>query len=203
MQTKYDLEALYAEYPEAKERISSNGKDQRLKTNALTNIPAFHTYKEKGDVGILGLIGGKREIRYIRRKFLAADTVLERYKVLVPKSNGSGALGECLSTPLIGEPLIGYTQTFIAIGTLATKKEVEALLKYIKTKFARVMLGTMKVTQDNNKPTWKNVPRQDFTAQSDIDWSRSVAEIDQQLYAKYKLDQKEIDFIETNVQAMV
>lgn len=64
------------------------------------------------------------------------------------------------------------------------------------------MLGTLKITQHNPKSTWKNVPLQDFTANSDIDWSQSIADIDKQLYAKYQLDQKEIDFIENNVKAM-
>ena len=43
---------------------------------------------------------------------------------------------------------------------------------------------------------------QDFTATSDIDWSKSISEIDQQLYAKYGLDEKEIQFIETHVKEM-
>ncbi len=82
--------------------------------------------------------------------------------------------------------------------------EVEAIacLKYIKTKFARTMLGILKVTQDNKKDTWKYVPLQDFTNNSDIDWTTSINEIDQQLYEKYDLSQKEINFIETNVKEM-
>ena len=64
------------------------------------------------------------------------------------------------------------------------------------------MLGTLKVTQDNPKSTWKNVPLQDFTKKSDIDWSKSITEIDKQLYKKYELDKKEIDFIETHVKTM-
>ena len=43
---------------------------------------------------------------------------------------------------------------------------------------------------------------QDFTPSSDINWSKSVAEIDQQLYAKYGLDEKEIAFIESHVKEM-
>ena len=43
---------------------------------------------------------------------------------------------------------------------------------------------------------------QDFTANSDIDWTKSISEIDQQLYRKYNLSQDEIDFIETKVQVM-
>ena len=77
------------------------------------------------------------------------------------------------------------------------------LCKYIKTKFARVMLGTKKVTQGNKKPEiWSNIPLQDFTNKSDIDWSKSIAEIDKQLYKKYGLDKKEIDFIESMIKPM-
>lgn len=76
------------------------------------------------------------------------------------------------------------------------------MLKYVKTKFARVLLGVLKVTQDNDKGVWKIVPLQDFTASSDIDWSQSIHEIDLQLYRKYGLDEKEIDFIETHVKEM-
>lgn len=111
-------------------------------------------------------------------------------------------MGEGLSTPLIGEPLIGYTETFIGIGAFETRSEAEAALKYIKSKFARTLLGIIKVTQHNQKGTWKYVPLQDFTPHSDIDWTQSVAEIDRQLYAKYGLTESEINFIETKVRAM-
>jgi len=41
------------------------------------------------------------------------------------------------------------------------------------------MLGILKVTQNNPRETWKYVPMQDFSSQSDIDWSKSVSDIDQ------------------------
>ena len=107
-----------------------------------------------------------------------------------------------MSTPLIGEPLIGATETFLSVGSFETLFEAEACLKYIKSKFARVMLGVLKVTQDNTKSKWKYVPLQDFTPSSDIDWSKSVHEIDLQLYRKYGLDEDEINFIETHVKEM-
>lgn len=80
--------------------------------------------------------------------------------------------------------------------------EAAACLKYIKTKFCRAMLGTLKVTQDNPKPTWANVPLQDFTTDSDIDWSKTIAEIDQQLYAKYGLSEEEVAFVEKMIKPM-
>ena len=107
-----------------------------------------------------------------------------------------------LSNPIIGEPGIGHTQTFISIGKLNNIFEAKALLKYIKTKFLRCMLGILKVTQHNKKAVWEYVPTQDFTENSDIDWSKSVAEIDQQLYAKYSLNDEEISFIESMIKPM-
>ena len=64
------------------------------------------------------------------------------------------------------------------------------------------MLGILKVTQHNDRATWRLVPIQDFTSNSDIDWSKSISEIDQQLYKKYDLSPDEINFIETKVQEM-
>lgn len=49
---------------------------------------------------------------------------------------------------------------------------------------------------------WAYVPVQNFTSDSDIDWTQSVADIDRQLYAKYGLDDNEIEFIESHVKEM-
>jgi hypothetical protein len=49
---------------------------------------------------------------------------------------------------------------------------------------------------------WSLVPVQDFTSTSDIDWSKPIPEIDQQLYEKYGLTDEEIDFIESHVKEM-
>lgn len=64
------------------------------------------------------------------------------------------------------------------------------------------MLGTLKVTQHNKRDAWDNVPLQDFTSNSDIDWAQSATDIDRQLYAKYDLDDEEIQFIESHVKEM-
>ena len=149
-----------------------------------------------------GLLKGRRCVRYVCRELLEEHPNLERYKVLVPESNGSGAIGDVLSSPFIGEPSSAATQTFITIGTFDSQEEAEACLKYVKSKFARTMLGLLKVTQHNPKDTWRLVPRQDFTAGSDIDWAQPVDGIDRQLYKKYGLSEGEISFIERMVKPM-
>lgn len=139
----------------------------------------------------------------MKAEYVKDTEALHTYNVVLPKANGSGEFGEILSKPTIALPGFGSTETFISIGAFKTKIEAENLKIYLYTKFARAMLGILKVTQDNLSSKWSRVPLQDFTPNSDIDWSKSVTEIDQQLYAKYGLNEEEINFIETNVKEMV
>jgi len=46
------------------------------------------------------------------------------------------------------------------------------------------------------------VPIQNFTSKGDIDWSKSIPEINQQLYVKYNLTDEEITFIEKMIKPM-
>ena len=203
-QTNFDLDVLLKEHPDYIKGIGSEGKDRRLEKNIFDKIPLFTEEKSnEDDIKILGVIKNKRCYRFIPRKYLdISHENLMKYKVLVPRSNGSGAIGEVLSTPILGEPILGYTRTFLGIGAFDSKEEAENALKYVRTKFARTMLGILKITQDNPIETWRLVPLQDFTANSDIDWSKSVSEIDKQLYKKYGLSAEEISFIETKVREM-
>ena len=180
-----------------------------LKTNVFNKQKHLFTDSRVSDtqIAILGLNGRSRIYKYIEEEYFILPQNHQKWKVYLPTSNGSGAIGEVLSTPLIGEPLIGepligHTETFIGIGEFDNQEEAENLLKYIKTKFARTMLGTLKITQHNLASTWKNVPLQNFTNNSDIDWSQSIAQIDRQLYNKYGLNEKEIAFIEEKVREM-
>ena len=203
-QTNFDLDVLLKEHPEYIKGIGSEGKDRRLEKNIFDKIPLFTEEKSnEDDIKILGVIKNKRSYRFIPRKYLdISHENLMKYKVLVPRSNGSGAIGEVLSTPILGEPILGYTRTFLGIGAFDSKEEAENALKYVRTKFARTMLGILKITQDNPIETWRLVPLQDFTKNSDIDWSKSIPEIDKQLYKKYGLSADEVEFIESKVREM-
>ncbi len=107
-----------------------------------------------------------------------------------------------ISTPVVGEPNDIATDTFICVGMFNTKDEAEAALKYLQTKFARVLLGILKVTQINSRDTWRYVPLQDFTPSSDIDWSAQLKDIDAQLNKKYGLSSAEEAFIEAHVKEL-
>ena len=203
-QEKFNLDVLYMKNPEAKNIVGSEGREKRLTSSIFGQLEDVFSKNRKNetDFKILGVIKNKRKWRYINSEYIEEHPNLRKFKVMLPGSNGSGAIGEVLSTPLVGEPLVGHTQTFISFGAFDNREEAENLLKYIKTKFARTMLGTLKITQSNKKDTWRNVPLQNFTNNSDIDWSQSIAQIDKQLYKKYGLDEREIKFIEEKVREM-
>ena len=201
----YKLTAkVYQEHPDFIERVSQAERFS-VGSNIFSRFPEifYDSQQNDTDIQIYGREDNKRVYKWTKKEYIAEHPNLDKYKIFIPGANGSGAIGEVLSTPLIGEPLIGYTQTFISFGAFDNREEAENLLKYIKTKFARAMLGTLKITQNNKtKEVWKNVPLQDFTSNSDIDWSQSIAELDAQLYRKYGLSQEEIDFIESKVKEM-
>lgn len=198
---KYSKKA-YEEQPEEMKKTA----DARIAPSSFERMPSLFTDEKPNDnheyIQIFGLIKGERYYKWFRKDYVREVDNLNKYKVMIPKANGSGAIGEVLSTPLVGSPLVGFTETFISIGETDSKEEAEATLKYVKSKFARTMLGILKVTQNNSRDTWKYVPLQDFTENSDIDWTKSITEIDKQLYKKYNLSQEEIDFIESRVKEM-
>ena len=194
-------------YPRAAYRFAKGNFS--IGTNAFEKMREIF-FDEKPDDGneyikILGRVGSNRTYKWIRRNRIANHETLNKFKIFVPKANGaSGKLGDeaarIISKPVIGEPSEVCTDTFIVVGAFNTRTEAESCLKYIKSKFTRCLLGALKITQDNTADKWAKVPLQNFTANSDIDWSGNV---DAQLYSKCALDDAEINFIETHVKEMI
>lgn len=194
--SKFNVNNLFADYPEYE------GHERRMSSNVL-NFKCFHENLETDDIIVYGVSSNKRTKKYINRQYVdLSDENLFKYKIVIPKADGNGVFGDTLTNPEILLPNTGFTHSFLGIGGFESKEEVNNALKYIKSKFARTLLSILKVTQDMNADKWQYVPLQDFTDKSDIDWSKSIAEIDKQLYKKYGLDDKEIEFIETHVKEM-
>ena len=179
-------------------------KDLRLAPNYFVRFPEIFGKSQDSvrSIRVIGLEeGNKRTERFVEAK-LINDLKLNKWKVFMPKAIGSGSFGEAMSELLIGEPKTCCTYTFLQVGAFTSKEEAENCMKYLKTKLTRALLGTLKITQNNSSDVWKNVPLQDFTKKSDITWSKSISDIDQQLYKKYQLSDEEITFIEEKVQPM-
>ena len=91
---------------------------------------------------------------------------------------------------------------YIEFGPYETKEEAENARKYFCTKFFRAVFYKNKTSQNTARETYASVPTQNFRNDSDIDWSKSISEIDQQLYKKYELSDDEIKFIEDKIKPM-
>lgn len=100
------------------------------------------------------------------------------------------------------EPNEICTETYMVVGSYDTEYEAKNLSLYLRTRFTRFLIAQLAATQHLSKEKFALVPNQDFTANSDIDWSKSIEEIDAQLYAKYNLSDKEISFIESMIKPM-
>lgn len=194
---------FFNDFPDAPSKLGK-GTGNMMASNVFACVPnAFNVDKRTEDsVRILGLDGRQRAWRWIERRYIQSNEYLDSYNVVLSKVNGSGQFGETLTMPLLLNEGEGATDTFISIGIFKTSAEAENMRKYIMTKFARAMLGVKKVTQDNPRHFWQYVPSQDFTNDSDIDWTQSVSEVDKQLYSKYELTAEEIQFLEDNVKSM-
>lgn len=168
-------------------------------------LPDFSNEPYKNGYRILGLgEKQKRMWKYIPKDYPIPkrNIALNKYKVFIAEAYGCGAIGEVASTPVLSTPGELCTETFLQIGPFETEIEANYCCKYIYTKFFRAMVGIQKQTQHTTQKAYRFVPLQNFTDKSDIDWSKSVAEIDKQLYKKYNLTKEEIDFIEKTVKPM-
>lgn len=130
--------------------------------------------------------------------------LINKFKVCI-----SYAYGERGNFPyfVIGKPFIAdkgtcCSETYLVAYSSDDLYSIQSVVKYMKTKFLRFLVLLRKNTQHATKGVYNYVPLQDFTENSDIDWSKTIPEIDQQLYKKYNLSDEEIAFIESMIKPM-
>lgn len=196
---------MHEEVPDAAQRLSK-GHENDLTSNVFEKLPDVMTESLYDDISeyyrILGRINNERAYRFVKKEYIVDNKYIPKYKLFMPQSSGNGGLGETMAPSVVGLPGEATTDTFLSVGLFNTEIEAENLYKYIKCKFTRALLSILKITQANTSQKWLKVPLQDFTPASDIDWSKSIHEIDLQLYKKYGLSDAEINFIETHVKEM-
>ncbi|PSL03391.1 Eco57I restriction-modification methylase domain-containing protein [Cecembia rubra] len=150
--------------------------------------------------------GKGKQVGYIERDEISKNTEwIDRFKVYTPRANNIGTeLNDDNLNSFVGVPNTICTESYLVIGVDLELNQSSAtnLCKYLTTKFARFQHSLGKASQDATSKTFRFVPTQNFTDNSDIDWSKSTVEIDNQLYTKYKLTKEEIEFIESMIKSM-
>ena len=156
----------------------------------------------------------KIQCAYEKICYISADVITRRkdlsmkWKVFTSKMNGgAGTLLDGKAVHILGRafaagPKFICSNALLALGEFDDKIQAENLEKYMRTKFFRFMLGIKKISQVLTSNVYKYVPIQDFTDKSDVDWEKSIEEIDQQLYTKYGLTEEEKSFIKKMIKPM-
>ena len=150
-----------------------------------------------------------QEVRYTSVDYVTKNIdLMKKWKVFISKGNGGAGLltdnkpVNILGKSLLGEPDSVCSDSLIPIGKFNTKAEAVNLQKYLSTRFVRYMVGILKVSQNISQNVYLLVPMQDFSSRSDIDWEKSIAEIDAQLFSKYNLSAADINMIEAKIKPM-
>ena len=120
--------------------------------------------------------------------------LVNEFKVYIAKAYGERISSNfwVLGKPFLGKPNTACTETYLAIGKFDSETTCENVMSYIRTRFFRFLVLLKKNTQNSSKSTYELVPMQDFSKP----WT------DEELYVKYKLNKKEIAFIEKMVRPM-
>jgi len=126
-----------------------------------------------------------------------SNPYLNSYKIMVSKVTSEHAgepdkngMFKILSRTELINPLEICTDSYLIIGSFNKIEIAQALLRYLKSKFTRFLLLQAVTSINLSKEKFDFIPLQDFTTNSDIDWSKSIPEIDRQLYAKYGLTEE-------------
>lgn len=130
---------------------------------------------------------------------------IDVWKVYIPRANNIGTeLNDDNLNTFIGQPQTICTEAYLVMGAdlLLNKQSAKNLSKYFSTKFTRFLHSIAKASHDASRKTYCYIPLQDFTPNSDIDWSKSIEEIDKQLYKKYNLTSQESEHIENKIKSM-
>ena len=139
-------------------------------------------------------------IGYVSEKEIKrCNSAVHRYKVFYPRA-GQAWDNKVYTRVILAKPGDVCTQSYLMVGAFDTYDQAYRVKKYMETKFVRYLVKIVKTDHMLGKDKFGLVPVQDFTSNSDIDWTKSVSEIDQQLYKKYSLTDEEIDYIESNIE---
>lgn len=149
-----------------------------------------------GDL-ILRWNGGKGP--FPSNKIHIGNELIDKWKVVVSRvvfehagKTDKDGLRRVLSVLELLQPKEICSETYIVVDSFTSRREAENLLLYLKTKFVRFLIVQIASSIMVTKSCFRFVPVQDFTKP----WT------DAELYAKYKLNQEEIDFIESMIRPM-
>lgn len=183
-------------------------KESTFNKQVSTQKPfGFRTFVKGEEAEFEGAVKlyANKSIGFVAKNEISQNIAwVDQYKVLITRAYGAGEdfPHQILNIPFVSEPNSCCTETYMVIGPFDNKDICQNVISYIKTKFFRFLVLLKKNTQDAPARVYSLVPNQNFSNDSEIDWSKPIDKIDEQLYAKYKIEKYEIDFIDKMIKPM-
>lgn len=134
-----------------------------------------------------------------RSQIVQGNEYIDQYKIMISRVTSEHAgepdktgMYKVISNMRLLGPGEVCTDSYILAHPTGDQGEAERFYAYLRTKFVRFLLLQALSSINLSRDAYTFVPAQDFSRA----WS------DQELYEKYQLEQKEIDFIESMIKPM-
>jgi len=177
--------------------IPSNPKESKK-----TPFNVYSSSSNEHNVLLYHIEKGVRKVEFVKRSDINKNKQdIDKFKVFVTGAGGSGNDPKVMGDPEFAPANSVCSQSYL-YSAFETEGEARNFIKFIRTKFFRILVSAMKITQSAPSRVYKFVPLEKLNCSSDIDWSQPVEAIDHQLYAKYGLSEEEVAFIEGMIKGM-
>lgn len=138
---------------------------------------------------------GSQRISWVERSAIETNQEwIDEWKVLMTAVQGTSAAVETkfLSNPILAGPGTACTETYLIAGRFGSEEMAKSYAAYLRTRFVRFLVSLRKATQHATRGVYAFVP--------DVPLDRIWT--DEKLYARYGLDETEVNFIESEVSPM-
>ena len=159
-----------------------------------TNFPNFVSKPFNGALELHVSVKQKRTVAYMKDTVTKNRQLIPAWKLFMPKAYGErGAIpANVLGPTIVAGPNSVCTQTYVTAGPFASEAEALNCQRYLRTRFARLLVSLRKITQDLPRSVYSWLPQQDWN----IEWT------DEKLHAKYGITAEEAAFIESMIRPM-
>ena len=159
------------------------------KSSKKNSYTIFDTPSKTATTKVFYIEGSERKVGYIDKSTIIKNaTDIDSEKVFIPEAYGAG---ETFPHQILGVPEYGGKNAICSQSYLYAifEDDVSAInfISYLKCKFFRALVLSVKISQHAPSKTYRFVPLQDFSKP----WT------DAELYEKYGLTDEEIAFIST------
>ena len=147
------------------------------------------------DTALFYLSKKHRCVAYVKSKSVSKNHDDIKFdKVFIPGAYGAGEgfPHQILGMPEVAPKMSVCSQTYL-YAKFDSHKEAVNFAAYLKTRFFRILVSAIKITQHAQDRVYRFVPMQDFS----VSWT------DEKLYAKYGITTSEQQFIESLIKPMV